>query len=104
MGLGWSDIRGLAGEGVTLASHTRNHPIPSHIDAEKVDFAYPSDEHGFPFVAVLRRLGISAAFTTERSHANSVQMHRINVGGRRMLGVVRAQMLFRPRWLSSPGH
>ena len=127
--LGWSDLRDLAGEGVTLAPHTRNHPILSHLDAEEIDteirssmedlerevghtlpvFAYPSGEHSPTSVAVLRRLGIRAAFTTERGlndlrHADWLRLRRINVGGRSTLAAVRAQLLSRPRWLPSPGH
>ena len=128
-GAGLVGLRALAGEGVTLASRTRSHPILNHNDAEEIDteirssmedlarevgstppvFGYRSGKHGFPSVAILRRLGIRAAFTTERSlndlrRANSVQLGRINVGGRSMLAVVRARMLSRPRWLPSPGH
>lgn len=122
--LSWSDLRDLAGQGVTLAPHTRNHPILSHLDAEEIDdevrssredlerevgptlpvFAYPSGAHSPTAVAVLRRLGIRAAFTTERGHndlrrADWLRLRRINVGGRSTLAVVRAQLLSFPNWL-----
>jgi len=126
--LSWAELRRLAGEGVTLAPHTRNHPILSHLDAEEIDtevrssredlereigptlpvFAYPSGEHTPTAVAVLRRLGMRAAFTTERGlndlrRADWLRLRRINVGGRSTLAVIRAQLLSRPSWLASPG-
>ena len=120
---------GLAGEGVTLATHARNHQILSHIDAEAIDteirssmeipnrevgltlpvFAHATGEHSPASVPVLRRLGIRAGFTTERGiddlrHADWFRLPRNSVAARSTLAIVRTLLLSPPCWLSSRGH
>jgi peptidoglycan/xylan/chitin deacetylase (PgdA/CDA1 family) len=116
--LGWDDLRRLADEGVTLAPHSRVHPLlervdPADLDAEiegsRADlgreigtapaaFAYPSGSHSDTVVARVRALGIKAAFTTVRGvndlrRADRLRLRRINVGGRSSPALIRAQAL-----------
>lgn len=116
--LGWDDLRRLAGEGVTLAPHSRVHPLlervdPADLDAEidgsRADlarevgtapaaFAYPSGSHSDAVVARVRTLGVQAAFTTVRGlndlrKADRLRLRRINVGGRSSPALIRAQAL-----------
>ncbi len=116
--LGWEDLRRLAAEGVTLAPHSRVHPLlervdPGDLDAEidgsRADlvreigsappaFAYPSGSHSDGVVERVAALGIRAAFTTIRGvndlrHADRHRLRRINVGGRSSPALIRAQAL-----------
>lgn len=116
--LGWDDLRRLAAEGVTLAPHSRAHPLlervdPADLDAEidgsRVDlvreigsapaaFAYPSGSHSDGVVERVAALGIRAAFTTIRGvndlrQADRHRLRRINVGGRSSPALIRAQAL-----------
>jgi peptidoglycan/xylan/chitin deacetylase (PgdA/CDA1 family) len=116
--LGWDELRQLAAEGVTLAPHSRVHPLLERIDAEEVDdevagsradlarelgsapdaFAYPSGSHDPGVVERVRSLGIRVAFTTVRGvndlrRADWLRLRRINVGGRSSPALIRAQAL-----------
>ncbi len=116
--LGWEDLRRLAAEGVTLAPHSRVHPLlervdPADLDAEidgsRADlvreigsapaaFAYPSGSHSDGVVERVAALGIRAAFTTIRGvndlrRADRHRLRRINVGGRSSPALIRAQAL-----------
>ena len=116
--LGWDELRRLAAEGVTLAPHSRTHPLltrvePADVDAE-IDgsrddlvreigsappaIAYPSGSHSDGVVARVAALGIRAAFTTVRGvndlrRADPFRLRRINVGGRSSPALIRAQAL-----------
>ena len=117
--LGWSDLRRLAAEGVTLAPHTRNHPLldrvsleaavdeiaGSHADLEREVgptprvLAYPSGAHGGDAVEAARRAGMVLAVTTERGgndlrHADPLRFRRINVGQRARSALVRGQLVW----------
>jgi len=117
----WTDLRMLATDGVTLASHTRNHAILSQIDEAAIErevrssvddlhravgptlpvFAYPSGGHSAAAAGILTRLGFAAAFTTERGtndirSADWMRLRRINVGRRSTLALIRAQLVSRP--------
>lgn len=117
--LGWDELRRLAAEGVTLASHTRTHalldrvPIDTAIaeiaggreDLERnvgptlPVLAYPSGAHGGDAVDAARRAGMVLAVTTERGgndlrHVDRLQLRRINVGGRARSPLVRAQLVW----------
>lgn len=84
--LNWDELRALSAEGVTIASHTHNHPILTHIPIEKVRdevrisldlikqqigqplpiFAYPDGrEHAVSkdLALMLQEEGIQMAFT-----------------------------------------
>lgn len=116
--LSWASLRKLAGEGVTLGAHTRNHPIMNCITLEQLQdevagssqdlareigsvpltFAYPSGMHNDAAVSVVERAGFKLAFTTQRginvlSRADRLRLQRINVGARTTLPVLRAQLL-----------
>ena len=118
--LGWDDLRRLASEGVTLAPHTRSHPLldrvavdraveeiqGSYEDLERETgsiaapsrvLAYPSGAHGGSAVEAVRRAGMELAMTTHRGgndlrHADRLRLRRINVGGRAAVPLIRAQL------------
>lgn len=116
--LGWARLRELAAEGVTLAPHSRTHPILSRLPVDRVAgeligswedlerevestprvFAYPAGGHSRQVVDVLAAAGFEVAFTTERGTndlrgARWLELARRNVGVRSSLGVVRLQLL-----------
>lgn len=118
--LGWDELRSLAREGVTLAPHTRQHPLldrvpvetaieeiaASHADLEREVgpvapiprvLAYPSGAHSGSAVTAAREAGMVLAMTTERGgndlrRADRLRLRRINVGGRAGVSLVRAQL------------
>lgn len=116
--LSWDSLKRLAGEGVILGAHTQNHPIMNCVTLEELErevvgslrdltdkigsvpqtFAYPSGIHNDAAVAVVERAGFRLAFTTRRGlnevrRAERLRLHRINVGARTTLPVLRAQLL-----------
>jgi peptidoglycan/xylan/chitin deacetylase (PgdA/CDA1 family) len=116
--LGWTALRKLARDGVTLAPHTQTHPImnniPPHamynealgslhdlrreIGTVPAAFAYPSGFHNEEVVEAVERAGFRLAFTTERGingmeHAHPLRLQRINVGLRTTIPILRAQLL-----------
>lgn len=122
--LDWDALRRLALEGVTLALHTRTHPLLDRVDLDRAIaeiegsredlerevgppppvLAYPSGAHGGPAVEAARRAGITLAFTTQRGgndmrHADPLRLRRINVGLRAGTPVVRGQIV----WASTLG-
>lgn len=117
--LGWPDLRSLAAEGVTIAAHTRNHPILTNLDdvraasevlgavsdvrahidpAAPLVLAYPSGAHDARSVDLLERLGFELAFTTRRganriaSQPRWLAMRRMNVGRWAGAGAVALQL------------
>ena len=115
--LGWTELRRLAAEGVTLAGHTRTHPLldrlslddaVTEIAAGRADLerevgptpavlAYPSGAHGGEAVEAARRAGMVLAVTTERGgndlrHTDPLLIRRINVGRRAGTPLVRGQL------------
>jgi peptidoglycan/xylan/chitin deacetylase (PgdA/CDA1 family) len=116
--LGWDELRRLAAEGVTLAAHSRVHPLLERVDPAELDdeiegsradlvreigsapaaFAYPSGSHSDQVVERVAAIGIRAAFTTMRGvndlrRADWHRLRRINVGGRSSPALIRAQAL-----------
>lgn len=116
--LGWSTLRELAREGVTLAPHTRTHPMINRISSERVRtevagsiqdlayevgsavpvFAYPSGGVNERVVRIIADEGIELAFTTVRGlndvqHAHPLRLRRINVGQATTMALFRAQLL-----------
>jgi peptidoglycan/xylan/chitin deacetylase (PgdA/CDA1 family) len=116
--LGWDALRQLAREGVTLAAHTRTHPLMNRVSSERAlaeavgslrdlerevgqvppVFAYPSGGFNDEVVMGLKREGFALAFTTVRGlndvrGADRLRLRRINVGRLASLAVVRAQLL-----------
>ncbi len=120
--LGWDDLRRLAGEGVTLAPHTRDHPLLDRVTRERAvaeiegsrsdlerevgalatippALAYPSGAHGGEAVEAARQAGMRLAFTTDRGgndlhRADPLRLRRINVGRRTSPALVRGQMVW----------
>lgn len=117
--LGWDALRALAAEGVTLAPHTRHHPLldrvpvataVAEIEGSLEDLerevgptprvlAYPSGAHGGDAVEAARRAGMVLAVTTERGgndlrRADPLRLRRINVGGRARSALVRGQLVW----------
>lgn len=118
--LDWDELRALAAEGVTLAPHTRSHPLLDRIDLERAEaeisgsfddleretgaiappvrvLAYPSGAHGESAVEAARRAGVTLAMTTQRGgndlrRADRLRLRRINVGGRASVPLIRAQL------------
>ena len=122
--LDWDALRRLALEGVTLAAHTRTHPLLDRVDLDRAIaeiagsredlerevgpappvLAYPSGAHGAPAVEAARRAGMTLAFTTERGgndlrHADPLRLRRINVGLRAGTPLIRGQLV----WASTLG-
>jgi peptidoglycan/xylan/chitin deacetylase (PgdA/CDA1 family) len=116
--LGWDHLRRLAAEGVTLAPHSRVHPLLERVDPTELDdeihgsrldlvreigaapaaFAYPSGSYSDGVVERVSSLGMRAAFTTMRGvndlrRADWHRLRRINVGGRSSPALIRAQAL-----------
>jgi peptidoglycan/xylan/chitin deacetylase (PgdA/CDA1 family) len=123
--LGWSALRSLASQGLTLAPHTRTHPLLSRIPPECVReevtgsrrdlqqqigsclpiLAYPSGGHSDDAVRVLAEEGFELAFTTDRGvsdirRRDPLRLQRIPVGPRISEPVLRAQLL---SWTSRLG-
>lgn len=120
--LGWDELRRLAGEGVTLAPHTREHPLldrvpieraVAEIEGSRLDLereiaavaaipaalAYPSGAHGGDAVEAARQAGMRLAFTTDRGgndlrRADPLRLRRINIGRRASPALVRAQLVW----------
>lgn len=117
--LDWGALRRLAAEGVTIAPHTRTHPLLTRVDdvslAAEVEgsrmdlereigsvaavFAYPSGAHDDRVVAAVGRSGVELAFTTDRGRVDlgrpydPLRLRRINVGGATSLGALRLQLI-----------
>jgi peptidoglycan/xylan/chitin deacetylase (PgdA/CDA1 family) len=86
--LTWDEIRALAAAGLEIAAHTRDHPLLTRIEPERVRqqtadsladlrrelgsvrpvFAYPSGAHDAPSVEAVRRAGVTLAFTQVDGH------------------------------------
>jgi peptidoglycan/xylan/chitin deacetylase (PgdA/CDA1 family) len=117
--LDWPTLRRLAGEGLTLAPHTRTHPLLDRVPAEEAVaeiagsredleravgptppvLAYPSGAHGGDAVEAARRAGMVLAVTTERGgndlrHTDPLRFRRINVGRRAHVPLVRGQVVW----------
>jgi peptidoglycan/xylan/chitin deacetylase (PgdA/CDA1 family) len=119
--LGWDELRALAGEGVTVAPHTRTHPILARVPRERVReeimgsledlereigtvrpvLAYPSGGLSDEVVDVVREVGFELAFSTKRGNnhvgrADWLRLRRIHVSRRFGFPALRAQLL--PWW------
>lgn len=123
--LGWDELRELAREGVTIASHTRTHPLLTRIPPEEVRaevagalrdlerelgtvqpiLAYPAGAFDEGVVRIVAEEGHILAFTTVRgvndlAQAHPLKLRRINVGPRASLGLLRGQLLGRSAGLN----
>ena len=116
--LGWSSLRTLAREGVSMGSHTRTHPMLDRVTLEEAReeiqgsiadlnrelgsaapvFAYPAGRHNNGVARVLEEAGVQLAFTTtpgvnEVRRSNRMKLRRLHVGARTGLAGLRAQLL-----------
>ena len=117
--LSWNELRRLHSEGVTLAAHTRTHPLLNRVStAHAVEetlgsmadlqeqigdrvlpaVAYPSGEISPEVVSALHAAGVELGFTTRRGTnlghtCHPLMLKRINVGQTTNLGLLRAQLL-----------
>jgi peptidoglycan/xylan/chitin deacetylase (PgdA/CDA1 family) len=82
--LSWNQLRQLAKDGVTIGSHTRNHPIITRLSPDQIReeirgsqedlkreigvalpiFCYPNGNHDDGAAAILKDEGVRLAFTT----------------------------------------
>jgi peptidoglycan/xylan/chitin deacetylase (PgdA/CDA1 family) len=116
--LGWDELRCLAQQGLTLAPHTRTHPLMNRIPlTDAVDqavqsredlqreigatpavLAYPGGAYCDELPTRLREAGFELAFTTCRGmndlrDADPMRLRRINIRHSTPESVVRAQLL-----------
>jgi peptidoglycan/xylan/chitin deacetylase (PgdA/CDA1 family) len=123
--LGWDSLRRLAAAGVTLAPHSRSHPLlTTTTDDELRDelsgslddlrrevgdcppaLAYPSGAHDARVVAATDAAGYAVAFTTKRGvndlrRGRWLTLRRINVGSRTPAALLQAQA---GRWMTLVG-
>jgi peptidoglycan/xylan/chitin deacetylase (PgdA/CDA1 family) len=102
--LRWNELRRLSREGVTLAAHTRTHPLLTRIasDAAREEivgsqqdlqcqigttlpvFCFPGGQHNDALVSILKQEGFKLAFTTLRGSndpgcADPWRLRRINI-------------------------
>jgi peptidoglycan/xylan/chitin deacetylase (PgdA/CDA1 family) len=129
--LSWDALRELAKEGVTLAPHTRRHPLLNRVGLDRAEeeiigsmgdlrreigdalpvLAYPSGAYSREVVQMLPGLGVQLAFTTCRGlnscdQFDPFRLRRINIGRRTSPALMRAQLLPHAihlnRWLPLP--
>lgn len=102
--LNWQEIRELAADGVTIAAHSRTHPLLTQVSESQVQtevegsqedlrrelgyttpaFCYPNGTHNDTVVRYLKRAGYVLGFTTVEGHnrlhsADLLRLHRTNV-------------------------
>lgn len=116
--IGWDGLRAMAGAGLTLAPHSRSHPILPTVDdatlAAELErpledlrreigsappaLAYPSGVHDARVRAAARAAGYRLGFSTRRAaipsirRADPLALPRINVGVRADATLLRLQM------------
>ncbi len=116
--LDWTALRALAAEGVTIAAHSRTHPLLTHLDAAALPdeiggshadlereigsvapvFAYPSGDHDEAVISAVAMLGFEQAFTTERGlvdlrRVEPLRLRRINIGAATSIAALRLQLI-----------
>ncbi len=116
--LGWNDLRELAADGLTLAPHSRSHPLLTRIEpsalageiagsrddllqatgTERPAFAYPSGAVSSVVRQAVAAAGLRVAFTTERGTndlrtADPLTLRRVNVAIGTPRPLIQAQMV-----------
>jgi peptidoglycan/xylan/chitin deacetylase (PgdA/CDA1 family) len=118
--LDWNELRDLSRRGVFLAPHTRSHPVLTRVSDGRLEdeikgsiddlarrvpeatpgvaFAFPTGRYDERALAVLRRLRVELAFTTERGTnrlgvTDPLRMRRVNVGLRADAHLIRLQVV-----------
>ncbi|MBA2115417.1 polysaccharide deacetylase family protein [Bremerella alba] len=122
--LSWQRLRELSKEGVAIGAHTHTHPLMNQLSLDEAQeeairsrdelqkqlrkeirsFCYPAGGVSAEVAAMLKDIGYTAAFTTQRGvndldNCDPLQMSRINVGGRTSTNVMRMQFLSYSRGL-----
>lgn len=115
--LTWPELRALAQDGVTLAPHTRTHPLLTRVTAKQVReeiaasrdelaretgqcapaFAYPAGAYDSGVQRILREEGFQLAFTTVGGHnslpcRDALQLRRTNVTPRMSRAMLRMRL------------
>jgi peptidoglycan/xylan/chitin deacetylase (PgdA/CDA1 family) len=116
--LGWQQIKGLMAQGVTVASHSRTHPLLDRVPRRQLRdeivgsiedlrratgrspyaFAYPGGAFDDQVVESVEEAGVALAFTT-RPGLNDVRqggwlrLRRVNVGRLATPSILRLQLL-----------
>jgi len=115
--LTWDELRTLAREGVTLAPHTRTHPLLTRVTAAQVReevassrddlaretgactpaFAYPAGACDAGVEKILREEGFQLAFTTVGGHnrlpcSDTLRLRRTNVTPRTTRALMRVRL------------
>lgn len=120
--LGWSEISELVEDGLSVAPHSRTHPmldqlsqdqlddevagsmfdLGEHIGADRVEpvFAYPAGGHDPAVREAVGRAGFTAAFTTERGlvdleRSDPLRLPRLNIGRGTSVGTVATEVAVR---------
>lgn len=116
--LSWDELRNLAAEGISIAPHTRTHPIMTKISPERVReevrgsrkdveqhignappvFAFPSGKTDGTVVDILRQEGFQMAFTTLDGHndmppAEPLRLCRTNIFPATTMPIFRLRLL-----------
>ena len=117
----WDQLKTLSDDGLTLAPHTRTHPLMHRISIEQARdemraarddicthightvpaFAYPGGAYNRSVVAMLAEEGYELAFTTCRganrvATSDPLQLRRINIGRRTTPDLLATQLLLSP--------
>lgn len=124
--LGWAELSAMQREGLTLAPHTRTHPLLNRIDREAARrevyescaelreqtgnaatlFAYPGGAVDDHTQSVLAAAGIRLAFTTRRgvndlARCDPLLLRRINIGHGAGCKLLEIQLSMRPDWMNA---
>ena len=124
--LGWSALKRLASDGVTLGAHTQTHPLMNRISLAEARreavaslddlrrqigsatpvFAFPGGAFTLDVARALEADGFQLAFTTCRgvndlNRTDRMLLRRINVGRNSSVGMLRAQMLPLARFVNA---
>lgn len=116
--LNWNELRELASEGLTIAAHTRSHPLLTRISPEQAHeeiagsqmdiereigralpvFCYPGGRHNDAVIRILRAEGFALAFTTmdgfnDLSSADLLRLRRTNITPRTSSLIFRLRLM-----------
>jgi peptidoglycan/xylan/chitin deacetylase (PgdA/CDA1 family) len=118
--LGWDELRTLSRQGVSLAPHSRSHPlltkVPDSVLRDEVEgsradlaaevpesesasaFAYPAGAYDKRVLGAVRQLGFQIGFTTDWGinrigSTEPLRLRRINVGPQSDAGLIKAQLV-----------
>lgn len=116
--LDWDELRKLAREGVTVASHTRTHPILTQLSREQIReeaegsrqdlerelgavlplFCYPNGSHDDVVANIIREAGYEIAFTgldghNELGSTDPLRLRRTNITRRTSPAIFRLRLL-----------